>query len=314
MKLIDMELKMREQKDVTIGSDAGGGYAVPEQISRDIGVLEKKYSPVRDLVRVVQIGTSDYKELLTIRGATSGWVGETGSRSATGTPTIRNIVPTQGELYAYPQASEWSLDDPFFSLESWLTENVAREFALQEGSAVLTGNGTTKPTGMLNTTPVTTADYASPLRAAAAYEYVASDLTPGGSGVLADTLFDLVYKLNTSYRAAGVWIMNSTTLGAVRKLKDTTNQYLWQPGLVAGQPDRLLGYPISTWEQMSDIGANNFPVGFGDWREAYVLVDRVGLRVTRDQVTNPGYVRFYIRRRLGGIVRNNDAAKFLRTL
>jgi HK97 family phage major capsid protein len=108
--------------------------------------------------------------------------------------------------------------------------------------------------------------------------------------------------------------MNSNTTGAVRKLKTADGVYHWQPGLQAGQPNMLLGYPVETWEQMQDIAANNFPIGFGNWRRAYVLADRVGLRITRDNVTNIGHVRFYVRRREGGIVLNNDAAKFIRTI
>jgi HK97 family phage major capsid protein len=74
----------------------------------------------------------------------------------------------------------------------------------------------------------------------------------------------------------------------------------------------LLGYPVAFWEQMDDVSTDTHPVAFGDFRRAYVLVDRVGLRITRDNVTNPGFVRFYVRRREGGIVLNNDAAKFLK--
>jgi HK97 family phage major capsid protein len=313
-KMQDQIRKMMEAKDVTVASSAGGGFAVPEMISREIERLEKKFSPVRDLVKVVQAGTSDYKEIVNIRGASSGWVGESGSRTATTTPQLREVVPTMGELYAYPQASEWSLDDIFFNVESWLAEEVAQEFAIQEGSAVLTGDGSSKPTGMLNTTPTTAADFASPLRAAAAYQYVASDLTPGASGITADSLIDLIYTLNSAYRAGATWVMNSVTTGAIRKLKDGNDQYLWAPGLTAGQPDRLLGYPTATWEQMSDVGANNFPVAFGNFRRGYVLTDRVGLRITRDNVTNVGFIRFYVRRREGGIVLNNDAVKWLRTV
>lgn len=307
-----------EFKDVTIGSSAGGGYAVPEEIARQIEKLEQKFSPVRDLVKVVQTSTSDYKELVSLRGASSGWVGEAGSRTATDTPTLREVTPTHGELYAYPQVSEWALDDMFFNVEAWLTDEIAQEFALRTGEAVISGNGSNKPTGMLNTTPVLTADFASPMRAAAAYQYVASDTdsvdSPASPGLTGDALIDTVYALNSSYRAGASWVMNSATTGAVRKLKDANGQYHWQPGLQAGQPASLMGYPVATWEQLSDIGANNFPIGFGNWRRAYVLVDRVGLRVTRDNVTNPGFVRFYVRRRMGGHVLNNDAAKFIRTI
>lgn len=314
-KLQDMQRKMFESKDITIGSGAGGGFAVPEEIAREIERLELKFSPVRRLVKVVRAGSSDYKELVNIRGATSGWVGESGSRTATSTPQMREVVPTFGELYAYPQVSEWSLDDIFFNVEAWLTEEVAQDFAQAEGTAVISGNGSSKPTGMINTTPVTTADFASPLRAAAAYQYIASlsDDSPPVAEILPDALIDLVYTLNSAYRTGAAFVMNSVTTGAVRKLKDTTGQYLWQPSLQAGQPDMLLGYQVETWEQMQDIGTNNFPVAFGNFRRGYVLADRVGLRITRDNVTNVGFTRFYVRRREGGIVLNNDAIKFLRS-
>lgn len=314
-RMQELQRKAHETKAVTIASPAGGGYAVPEEIRREIERLEKKFSPVRDLVSVVQIGTSDYKELIDLKGTSSGWVGESGSRTATNTPTLREIVPTQGELYAYPQVSEWSLDDIFFNVEQWLAESVAEEFAIQEGTAVISGNGTSKPTGMTNTAPVSTADFASPLRAAAAYQFVPSlsDSSPPVAEVMPDALIDLVYTLNTRYRAMATFVMNSMTTGAVRKLKDSTGQYLWSPGLANGQPDRLLGYPLATWEQMDDISTNGLPIAFGDFKRGYVLVDRTGMRITRDDVTAIGHVKFFVRRREGGIVKNNDAIKFLKT-
>ncbi len=315
-KMQDQYRKMVEEKAVTIATGAPGGFAVPEEIAREIERLELLFSPVRRLVKVITAGTSDYKELVNIRGGAAGWVGESGSRSETATASLREVTPTNGELYAYPQASEWSLDDVFFNVEAWLAEEVAQEFAVQEGQAVLTGNGTSKPTGMLNTTPVLTDDFASPLRAAAAYEYIASTTatSPAVAEILPDSLIDLIYTVRSPYRVRGTFVMNSATTGAIRKLKDSQNQYLWQPGLATGQPNMLLGFPIETWEDVANIAINAFPVAFGDFRRAYVLADRVGLRVTRDNVTNVGFVRFYIRRREGGIVLNNDAIKWIRTV
>ena len=307
------EQKLHEmaKKDVTIGTNAGGGFAVPEEIARQIEIMEAKFSPVRRLVKVVKAGTSDYKELVNIRGASSGWVGETGTRSATDTPQLREVTPTHGELYAYPQASEWSLDDVFFNVEEWITESVAQEFALLEGDAVIRGNATSKPTGMLNSAPTSVDDQFPPSRAAAVYQFVAN--VDAGFAILPDSLIDLIYKLNAEYRMGAVFAMNSVTTGAVRKIKDTTDQYLWAPGIAAGQPDRLLGYPVETWEQMDSPAEAKHPIAFGNFRRGYLLVDRVGLRITRDNVTNVGFVRFYVRRREGGIVLNNDAIKFLKT-
>jgi HK97 family phage major capsid protein len=314
----EFEAQMSElmRKEVTIGSPAGGGYAVPEVIAREIERLELLYSPVRRLVKVVKVGTSDYKELVNLRGAGAAWVGETAARGETATPTLREVTPTHGELYAYPKASEWSLDDTFFNIESWLSGEVAEAFAIAEGISVLNGDGTNKPTGMLNTTPVLTDDDADPARAAAAYEYVPSDTAadPVAPGIVPDALIDLVYLVNSAYRARGTWTMNSLTTGSVRKLKNGDGDYIWQPGLSAGNPDRLLGYPVETWEHMQDIAANAFPIAFGDFKRGYVLVDRMGLRITRDNVTQPGFIRFYTRRREGGHVLNNDAIKFIRTI
>ena len=314
-KMNEMARRMLEQKDVTIGTPGAGGYAVPEEIAREIGRLELLFSPVRRLVKVVQAGTSDYKELVSARGTTSGWVGETATRNATATSVLRERTPTNGELYAYPQASEWSLDDIFFDVEAWLAEEVAQDFAIEEGDAVIRGDGSSKPTGLIKDVPTTTADFASPSpRGAGVFQAIESDLTPGGSGILADSLIDLVYTVNSAYRARGTFVFNSVSAAAIRKLKDANGVYVWQPGLSQGQPDRLLGYPIEIWEQMDDVGSNTYPVAFGDFRRGYVLVDRVGLRITRDNVTNVGFVKFYIRRREGGIVLDNHAVKFIKTL
>lgn len=310
-KMLDIARKAQhEYKDITIGTGSAGGFGVPEEISREIEKHELKFSPVRSLVKVVRAGTSDYKELLAINGATSGWVGETGARNVTTTPTLREITPTHGELYAYPQVSEWSLDDVFFNVESWLSESVGESFAVAEATSVLTGNGTNQPTGMLNSAPTAVSDETA-TRAAAVYEFIAN--VDAGLALLPDRLIDAMYKLNAAYQMGAVWAMNSTTAGAVRKLKDTTNQYLWQPSLIVGQPDTLLGKPVTIWEQMATIANNAHPIAYGNFRRGYVIADRVGMRITRDSVTNIGHVRFYVRRREGGIVLNNNAIKFIKT-
>lgn len=306
--------KSREVKDVTIGSTSGGGFALPEQIGAAIDKLILKFSPIMSEVRNVQVGTSDYKELVSIFGGTFGWVGETGSRSATGTPNLRERAPTWGEAYAYPQISEWALQDIFFDVVSWLTGDIADGMAVGIATAIWNGNGSNKPTGMTNGAPVTTDDYASPLRAAAVYEYIpiSSPSSPQATkGVTADTCIDLTTTLRAGYRSNAKFAMNSITQGHVRKYKDTTGQYLWQPSLQLGRPDTLLGYPMFTWEDMGGpTTANEYPIAFGDFKRGYLLTTRAELAVTRDNVTNPGYERFYVRRRFGGCPLNNDAIKF----
>jgi HK97 family phage major capsid protein len=311
-KIAEFEM---QAKSVSVASSADGGYAVPEEIGRDIAALQLKYSPVRGLVRVSRASTSDMKRLVDIGGAEGGWRSESGSVSETATSKLREIAPTGGELYAYPKTSNWALEDVMFDVRAWLTESASKRFSQLEGSAVISGSGSSQPTGMLHTSPVTTADWASPLRAAAAYQYLASPSigSPAAPAITGDKLIDLVYLLNSAYRSGASWVMNSTTAGAVRKLKDSQGRYLWTDGLVAGQPAQLLGYPVYAWEDLDDIGTNKYPIAFGNFMEGYELIDRSDLRITVDEVTTPGQTKFYMRKRVYGHVRDGDSIKWIKT-
>ena len=308
-----LNTKLRElsQKDVTIGTNAGGGFALPKEIGSTVDALLLKLSAIVSNVKNIRVGTSDYQELVSIHGGTSGWVAETGSRSATGTPNLRSQKPTWGELYAYPQVSEWSIQDIQFNVADWLTADVAEGMSQALATAIWSGNGSARPTGMTNGAPVATDDHASPLRAAAVYEYIPLTSSPQLLGT--DNIIDLVYQLNPRYRGNAKFAMNTVTQGYVRKLKDTNGQYLWQPSLQVNQPDRLLGYEVFTWEDMGNPTTGDaLPVAFGDFSRAYLLTSRTELMIQSESITNPGYVRFYVRRRYGGIPLNNDAVKFLK--
>ena len=304
--------KAKEFKDVTLGSNLGGGFALPKEIGATIDKLVLNMSAIVNEVKTEQVGTSDYQELVSIFGGTSGWVAETGSRTATGTPNLRSCKPTWGELYAYPQISEWSMQDIFFDVANWLTNDVADGMAVALATAIWNGNGTAKPTGMTNTAPVATADYASPMRAAAAYEKIILTSLTSPVKLNMDSVIALVYKVRPPYRANGKFAMNSVTTGNLRTLKSTQGTYYWEPSLQSGQPDRLLGYPVFTWEDMGNPTTDlALAVAFGDWKRAYLLTNRTELMITQEGYTNPGYVRFFVRRRYGGIPLNNDAVKFL---
>lgn len=301
-----------EAKAVTIGTPGDGGYALPEEIGRQIESLILKLSDVVGACKMVMAGTSDYKELVSVYGTTSAWVAETGTRSATGNANLRERAPTWGELYAYPSASEWALQDLFFDVANWLVQDASQGMALALSAAIYNGNGTAKPTGFTAAAPTSSADYSSPLRAGGVVQYVPCD-SASPQVVGADDIIDLVYSLAPGYRSNGRFMMNTVTQGHVRKLKDTTNQYLWQPSLAAGQPDRLLGYPVGTWEDLSNpTTGDGFPVAFGDFARAYLLVSRTGMLIDRNPYATIGYTAFYIRKRYGGCVLNNDAVKLLK--
>ena len=305
--------KMQETKTVQIGDAALGGHGVPEDVSRQIEDLMLRSSDILQVLNLKTVGTSDYKELVSINSTTSAWAAELGTRSQQTDPNLRQVAPTMGELYTYLFASNEAIEDVFFDIENWFITTAAESAAKALDLAVWSGDGSSKPTGMINGAPVSTADTASPLRAAAVYQYIPTDsASPQALG--GDDLLDLVYALNRSYRRSAQFGCNQNTQAAIRKLKDGNNQYLWQPSYQMGQPDMLLGYPVFTYEDMADpTTADGIYCGFGDWNRAYTLITRRGLAVTTDDnITTPGTVKFYIRQRFGGIPANNDALKFLK--
>lgn len=296
-------------KDISGAAAATGGMTIPEEIFTQIADQVRLKSPMRDLLRVVQVGSPDYKEILNIHGENSGWVGEAGTRTATSTPEFRERAPTKGMLYAFVQATEESLDDMFFNVEQFLVDNISDEFAIAESAAFLTGDGTNKPTGMLDGTPVSTDDDASPPRDADVLEYC--PIGTGSPPILSnpDLLLDTVYKLRSSYRQNAVWMLNSLTTATIRKLKQNA-EYIWAVGLQPGQPTSLLGYPIRTVEALADVAEDSLSILFGDYARGYLVIDIHGMRVTVDNnLTTPGLVKFYIRKRLGGIIKDNNAIK-----
>jgi len=299
----------RRAAQVITSTGSAGGYALPEIIERQISRLTLDISPIRQLATVRTVGSSDYKELIDIEGAGFEWVGEGDTRSQTNTDDLYEVAPTFGMASAKPQASEESLDDLFFDVEAWLVDGASEALGQGEGAAFVNGNGTKKPTGILGgPAPVATADAG---RAFGTLQYVASGQAAAMPTSL-DTFYDLVYSLRARYRNNANWLTSKLVLGAIRKYKDSTGQYLWQPSMAVGQPDTFLGYGIKEAEDMPAVAANSFPVAFGDFKEGYLIVDRVGMRITRDEITTPGFVKFYVRRRVGGKLRNTQAIKLLK--
>lgn len=291
------------------GTGSAGGFALPEQIERTIARLSVDISPMREIATVRTVGTPDYKELFDVNGAAFEWVGEAGARSQTNTPDLAEVAPTFGMASARPRASEESLDDLFFDVENWLATSVAEAMAAGEGAAFITGNGTNRPTGFLaGPAPVVTADAG---RAFGTLQYL-----PSGQAAALPTTFDpyldMVYALRARYRANARWVTSRSALAVMRKVKDTTGQYLWQPSLSSNQPESFAGYAMTEAEDMPVVAANAFPLAFGDFREGYLICDRVGTRVTRDDITVPGFVQWYIRKRVGGRLRNTQAIKVMR--
>lgn len=289
---------------------ADGGYAVPKEIDEIIDATLKGISPIRAIANVVRVGSAGYRKLVTQNGVTSGWASETATRPETATPTFNEIVPSFGELYANPAATQAMLDDAAFDVESWLAGEIATEFAKAEGAAFVNGNGTNKPRGFLQAPTATTSDTSRPF---GTLQYVAS----GAAGAFVasnpqDKLVELVHSLRAPYRQGAAWVMNASTLATIRKFKTADGAFIWQPAMAAGQPDTLLGYPVVEAEDMPDIAANSLSIAFGNFKAGYLIAERTETNILRDPYSNKPYVHFYATKRLGGAVTNSEAIKVMK--
>ncbi|TAD75883.1 MAG: phage major capsid protein [Sphingomonadales bacterium] len=298
-----------ELKSISAVSPADGGFAVPRQIDAVIAAQLAEISPIRAIAQVVQTGTSGYRKLVSTSGVASGWVSEVAGRPETATPQFAEIAPPSGDLYANPAASQTMLDDAAFDIEAWLASEIALEFARAEGSAFVKGSGVNQPEGFL-TAPKATAE--DGVRAFGTTQYIGTGSASGLGTSLDSKLIDLIHTLKSGHRQGAVFVMNSATLASVRKLKTVDGAFLWQPGLVEGQPDRLLGYPVIEAEDMPDVAGGTFPIAFGNFRHGYLIAEHSATQVLRDPFTNKPFVHFYATKRIGGKVLDSNAIKLLK--
>ena len=303
---------LRERKTaVNVGTPSEGGYAVPIDQDRDIMRLVQDMSPMRQICRVISCSTEDYRKMVNLGGTDYGWVGETDPRPATNTPTFTTIQPTFGEVYAYPETTQKALDDLFFDVQAELTYDVAEAFAKAEAVAFMSGTAVAKqPVGLLTATMTTEKDG---VRDFGKFQYIASGKADGFAATTpADKLLDLIYATRSHHRQNGRFMMATSTLAEIRKFKDNYNQYIWQPSMQAGQPATIFGYPFVVNEYMPALGADALAVIFGDFKAAYWIFDRIGIRTLRDPYTHKPFVGFYTTKRVGSMIANTEALKFLK--
>lgn len=297
-----------EGKAMSSAVAADGGYLVDPQTADTIKNVLEGTSSIRAIANVVNVEATSYDVLIDLSDLGSGWASETGSTTETGTPTIERITIPLHELSALPKASQRLLDDSAFDIDTWLAGRIADRFARAEAAAFINGDGTDKPTGIL-----THPTLANDSWIWGNIGYVAT----GTSGDFdatnpADAIVDLVYSLGAEYRANGAFVMNSKTAGAVRKLKDLDGRFLWSDGLAAGEPARLMGYPVVIAEDMPDIGADAMSIAFGDFAAGYTVAERPDTRILRDPFSAKPHVLFYATKRVGGDVSDFAAIKLLK--
>ena len=300
-----------DAKSLSSLTNPDGGYLVPRDTSGRIIKKAQDYSPMRRYASVQSI-SGDALEGLNDNGVIStGWVGETASRTATATTQLGMWKVPAHEIYANPQATQRMLDDAEINVESWISRKLAEAFGQAEASAFISGDGVGKPRGILSRTFATTTDAS---RAWGTVQKVAS----GASGAFvatpnaADCLISLMTALHPKYWAGAIFAMNRYTLGEVMKLKDDTGAYIWQPNFQLGAAGTILGQKVdASFDHLPSLGAASKSIVFGDFSNAYQIVDKKGITILRDPLTNKPYVGFYTTRRVGGDVINSEAYKVL---
>jgi HK97 family phage major capsid protein len=304
-------LNGEERKALQAGVDSDGGYLMPTPA---VGRIVKKVyetSPMRQIASVQMISGDALEGINDLDEASSGWVAETGARAETNTPQVGKYRIEAHEQYAAPKATQKLLDDGAVDVEAWLAGKVADKFSRVENAAFITGDGIGKPRGLTTYVTAATGDGA---RAWGQLEHVATgqaaDFPAANPG---DKLFDLIGAMKPAYLQNASFLTTREVITKVRKFKEAnTNAYMWQPGLSKGQPDTLLGYPVTNAQDMPALANNSLSLSFGDHKEGYQIVDRIGIRTLRDPYTAKPYVIFYSTKRTGGGVLNFEAIKFLK--
>ena len=294
-----------EGKALNSSVAAEGGYLVDPQTSESIRSTLSDTASLRAIANVVNVDATSYDVLIDHTEMGAGWATETASTVETDTPQIDRITIALHELSALPKASQRLLDDSAFDVEGWLAGRIADKFSRSEADAFINGDGVDKPMGVMN------------------YPTVDNDVwtwgnlgyvPTGAAGDLgsADSIVDLVYALGAEYRANATFVMNSRTAGVVRKQKDADGRFLWSDGLAAGEPARLLGYPVLVAEDMPDVADGADAIAFGDFSAGYTIAERPDLRVLRDPFSAKPHVLFYATKRVGGAVSDFAAIKLLK--
>jgi len=297
-----------EGKALSTAVAADGGYLVDPQTADSVSKVLKSAASLRQIANVVNVEATTYDVLIDHSDVGTGWATETGSVTETDTPQIERISVQLHELSALPKASQRLLDDSAFDIEAWLADRIADKFARSEAAAFVNGDGVDKPVGFL-TRPRVDND----VWAWGSLGYVPTGADGAFSvGSPADAIVDLVYALGAQYRANATFVMNSKTAGAVRKIKDADGRFLWSDGLAAGEPARLMGYPVLIAEDMPDIASGSNAIAFGDFAAGYTVAERPDLRILRDPFSAKPHVLFYATKRVGGDVSDFAAIKLLR--
>jgi HK97 family phage major capsid protein len=301
-----------EKKTINVGTSTQGGFLVGEEMEAGIDRVVQRYSAMRQVARVVPIGSASYKKLVKTSGTSGASRGGENTAPTNGTsPSWVELEFKPGTYVSEQRITSEALEDATQDVGADLEMEMGIEFAEMEGTDFISGNGINGPRGLTDYTKVANASYAW-----GSVGYVASGhASSWAASAPSDYLIDLVHALKRQYRAGASFLMNDATLGSIRKLKDGQGNYLWgmtKEAFMAGAVGNLLGYNVVTDDFMADIGADAYPIAFGDFKQAYYVIERKGIAVLRDPATAFPHVRFLARRRVGGGIAKFEAVKLFK--
>lgn len=285
-----------DRKALTIATDmAAGSVLAPEETSREFIRNLVEFSPIRSIADVRSTGshTITLPKRLTVTNAK--WKGEAVASEAS-EPTFGDLDIVIKEMTTHVDVGMWLIEDAVNDVEAEVRLALAEDFGSKEGLAFVSGSLAVEPEGFM-----TNAD-------------VPQVLNGHATALQSDALISMLYSLPATYRNAGSFVMNGTTLAVIRKLKDGQGNYLWQPAYAAGQPETILGRPVVEVKDMPDIAANAFPIAYGAFKSGYRIYDRVELAVRPNPylLATEGKIRFHARRRVGAGVVRPDALRKLK--
>ena len=277
------------------GTDSEGGYLVPDEFERTLVEALEEQNIFRSLAHVIQTSSGDRKIPVVASKGTASWVDEEGTIPESD-DSFSQVSIGAYKLGTMIKVSEELLNDSVFDLEAYISREFARRIGNKEEEAFFTGDGTGKPVGVLAAT------------GGAQVGVTAASAT----AFTADEMFDLFYSLKAPYRKNAVFLMNDSSVKALRKLKDSNGQYLWQPSLTAGTPDTLLGRPVYTSAYMPAMAADAKAVLFGDL-SYYWVADRQGRSFRRlgELYAPTGQVGFLATQRVDGKLVLAEAVKVM---
>ena len=274
--------------------DADGGFLVPQEFENQIVMALEENNVIRSIAKTITTA-AERKIPIAATHSVAQWTPENGAYTESN-PTFGQKTIDAFKLTDLVKVSTELLQDSMFNLESYISSEFARAFGVAEEQAFCTGTGVGQPTGIFTENG----------------GEVGLTLT-STTNITCDNIIELVHSLKSPYRRNAVFLMNDSTVSMIRKLKDTNGAYLWQPSLQAGQPDRLLGYPLYTSPYVPTVKAEAMPIAFGDFSN-YWIADRMGRSLQRlnELYAGNGQVGFLATERVDAKVILSEGIKLLK--